>query len=100
MRRARTCFDGVFLRPADREVFTLTAHASEDGARVIASEQEGEIEAAMIRRLPHDLKLYESNDVLTARRLFFTPNPAGPDGEPHPHTWLHAARLAELGLIE
>ena len=100
MRRARTCFEGVFLRPAERDAFTLTAHASQDGERVIPSEKEGEIEAAMIRRLPHDLKLYEEHDVATARLFFFTPNPAGPDGEPHPHTWLYAAKLAELGLVE
>ncbi len=102
MRRARACFEGVFLRNgggggggggsgggASSVEFELSTHASADGARVIPSEREGEIERAMLRRLPHDLRLYEGHDVLTARRLFFTPNPEGPDGEPHPHTWLH-----------
>lgn len=86
MRRARACFAGVF---DDAARYQLICHESPDGARVIPSEMEGAIEAAMMRRLPHDQQLYRENDVDEARRRFFTPNPEGEDGQPHPHTWLH-----------
>lgn len=91
MPRARACFDAVFADASDGcgPAFALQYHASPDGARVIPSEREGAIEAAMLRRLPHDVALYREHEVAEARRRFFTPNPEGADGEPHPHTWLH-----------
>jgi hypothetical protein len=88
MKRARACFSAVFEAGCDR-FGRVEYHASPDGARVIPSETEGAIEHAMIRRLPHDLQLYREHETLEARRRFFTPNPEGEDGEPHPHTWLH-----------
>ena len=91
MQRARLCFAGIFETEEEGSSisFARTYQSSPDGARVIPSAREGHIERAMIRRLPHDIKLYRKYEVDEARRRFFTPNPEGPDGEPNPHVWLH-----------
>lgn len=89
MPRARACFSGVFQGKQEDYIYQLLFHASPDGARVIPSEREQAIECAMMRRLPFDVQLYREHNIEEARRRFFTPNPEGPDGEPHPHVWLH-----------